>query len=597
MDCLYVRERIPAFEIPSYEGQRYEAMVPATLDLQERAALAINGLTARTDPEYDYEIYYATRLGFNPPHLLHWKWDVETQMWYHAALPLLRLMSGSDQNSHIEERWTRVLLHMQGLDGLLWTKVEGRPWLEFDMPETIGVSEGDRAMINETAWGLTVLSLYYNLTGDPMWKETGERVVQGLMANVVDKGDYAYFPTAVIPWSDPQMPNPHLVSHGGWVVHGLVHFFLETGYEPGLELAGKLVRCIKDHANFFGPDGSFLPCRRRPNDEAHFYAHCHSLLETTDYALAAGGDKELLEFARSGFEFARAHGEGRMGYFPELLFREHAEQCETCGLADVIGLGMRLSVEGLGDYWDDVDRWVRNQYAEMQMLRGDWIERWAWLGPRGGSTWVPPDPRRVRVEGMGEACVGTFGMNYPNDWGTPRRMGTTGICCAGTGSRALYYVWEHILTHEDGKLRVNLLLNRASPWADVDSYLPYEGQVDVKVKESLDLSVRIPEWVKPQETACRVNGEGRPLSWDGRYALVGEVLGGDSVGLTFPIEEHSHWVTIEKRAYNLVCKGNEVVSIEPPGTIHPLYQREHYRDNAAHWKKVTRFVSDQSPYW
>ena len=597
MDCQYVREEIPDSEIPSYHGQRYEALVPATLDLQERAVLAINSLTARTDPRFDYEPYYITRLGFNPPHLLHWKWDVETQMWYHAALPLLRLMSGSDQNSHIEERWTKVLLHMQAPDGLLWEMIEGRPWLQFDMPETHGVSTADRVMINETAWGLTVLSLYYHLTGDPVWRETGERIVQGLIANVLDKGDYAYYPQTVIPWSDPKMPNPHMVSHGGWVAHGLVYFFRETGYEPALELAGKLVRCIKDQANFFGPDGRFLACQRRPNDEAHFYAHVHSLLETMDYALAAGGDEELIEFARLGFEFARAHGEARMGWYPELLFLDRRQVCETCGLADLIGLGMRLSLNGIGDYWDDVDRWVRNQYAEQQLVRGDWIERRAWKGPRQGVTWVPPDPLRVQAKGVGEACVGIFASaTLPNDWVTRGNFGVAG-CCAGTGSRALYYIWEHILTHEEGKLRVNLLLNRASPWADVDSYLPYEGQVDIRAKQDVDLSVRIPEWVKPQQTECSVNGEARPLSWDGRYAQVGDVKGGDAVSLTFPIGEHSHWVTIEKRAYNLVCKGNEVVSIDPRGTIHPLYERDHYRDNVTHWKKVTRFVPDRSPYW
>ena len=40
----YIREEIPEFEVCAYEGERYEVLVPDTLDLQERAALAINGL-------------------------------------------------------------------------------------------------------------------------------------------------------------------------------------------------------------------------------------------------------------------------------------------------------------------------------------------------------------------------------------------------------------------------------------------------------------------------------------------------------------------------------------------------------------------------
>ena len=33
----YVRPEIPDFEMPDYQGERYEAMVPDTLDLAERA--------------------------------------------------------------------------------------------------------------------------------------------------------------------------------------------------------------------------------------------------------------------------------------------------------------------------------------------------------------------------------------------------------------------------------------------------------------------------------------------------------------------------------------------------------------------------------
>jgi hypothetical protein len=46
--------------------------------------------------------------------------------------------------------------------------------------------------------------------------------------------------------------------------------------------------------------------------------------------------------------------------------------------------------------------------------------------------------------------------------------------------------------------------------------------------------------------------------------------------LTFPIFERTAEVWIEKYAYSLVRKGNEVVSIDPPGVTYPLYQRQHY---------------------
>ena len=57
----YIREEVPEFAVPAYEGERYEALVPDTLDLQERAALAVNGLTGPTDPLADYEMYWTVR--------------------------------------------------------------------------------------------------------------------------------------------------------------------------------------------------------------------------------------------------------------------------------------------------------------------------------------------------------------------------------------------------------------------------------------------------------------------------------------------------------------------------------------------------------
>jgi hypothetical protein len=115
----------------------------------------------------------------------------------------------------------------------------------------------------------------------------------------------------------------------------------------------------------------------------------------------------------------------------------------------------------------------------------------------------------------------------------------------------------------------------------------------VKVKKPVDLSLRIPEWVKPEQAKCQVNRQDRTLAWDGRYAKVGNVKPGDLVTMSFPIFERTDQVWIEKKEYTLVRKGNEVVSIDPPGVIHPLYQREHYRQNEPRMRKVTRFVSSE----
>jgi hypothetical protein len=102
----YIRDEIPDFSLPSYGGERYEAMVPDTLDIQERATLGINALTELTDPEADYEIYFDGLLGSNPPVLVHDEAD-NCQPKFEEALVLCRLISGSRKNMHVEEKWLR----------------------------------------------------------------------------------------------------------------------------------------------------------------------------------------------------------------------------------------------------------------------------------------------------------------------------------------------------------------------------------------------------------------------------------------------------------------------------------------------------------
>ena len=38
----YIRQDIPSFQVPSYRGKRYEALVPDILDIQQRCRMAVN---------------------------------------------------------------------------------------------------------------------------------------------------------------------------------------------------------------------------------------------------------------------------------------------------------------------------------------------------------------------------------------------------------------------------------------------------------------------------------------------------------------------------------------------------------------------------
>ena len=238
-----------------------------------------------------------------------------------------------------------------------------------------------------------------------------------------------------------------------------------------------------------------------------------------------------------------------MGWFPEIA-RKDREWSEPCCPADMVALAIKLSRAGAGDYWDDADRWTRNHLIETQTTDGGY-------GPG---------------------------------------------CCTGNAARALYYAWKNILEYEEGELRVNLLLNRASKWADVDSHVPYQGRVDIKPKQKLpSLAVRMPEWVESEskQVTCAVNNQPREFTWQGRYIHLGPVNKGAIVTVQFPIGVRSvnqHIVEVDRK---LTIKGNEVISIEPrEGLLHFTgYDRDHYLEDATRWVEIERFAPDHEIDW
>ncbi len=616
-------DAIPSFTVPARRGQTYPDMIPDTLDIQERCALAVNGLTGATDPDRDYMLYFSVNFSSNPPSMTHDHADI-CQTKFMEALPLMRIASGSEQNMPVDEVWMRSALRMIGPDGLVyWPSL---PWAKKPCWGDISPDDADQYAVPVfVGRALSAITAYMQRDPAGPWRAAGERVASALYDLAIHQDDFAYFPQGGFTPGGPrprraEMPIGIWTSLAGWTTQGLAHFYRASGFAPAGELAGKLARYIAYQGRYYGPNGEFLPnyaaydrqteptpagvipFEAGPTPEriyVHFQHHTVPLLGLLDYALAAG-DAGMGNFVRQSFEWARRQGDTTVGYFPENLYNTQYEGSETCEVAGMIGLALKLSAAGLGDYWDDADRWIRNQFAENQLRRADWVYRVS----SGGLVWprrrVPRsqyDPLKTTVDHVPERNIGAFaGWPSANDFFNGQGDGIM-HCCTGNGTRALYYVWEHILSRRDEELRVNLLLNRPSPWADVYSYLPFEGQVDVRMKQAGRLALRIPDWVEPAQATATVDDQARPIQWDGRYAGLGQVAAGQIARLTFPIAERVQAVDIEKQHYILTIKGHDVVSIDPPGRFCPFYQRDVYREHVVRWRRATRFVSDEQIYW
>jgi hypothetical protein len=639
----YIRASIPPFEIPRYSGETYRDRVPDTFDIAERCRLGVHALTAIADPQADYEIWGAADFFRNPATMVHDFNDwTQNQEGFMEALPLLRLASGESMNSEVDPAWMRSTLQSIGSDGLFYIPLNGRPWgrLHNDGVTPVWQPDGKTTDFKDPAVTqfanvstcqrmIGTMTVYYLRDKNPVWTKTIEAMVRRLNEIAIHKGDYCYYaPGSFVPNAkcDPNvaMPTGSLwgVSWNTRLIQGLAQYARVTQDEQAIQLARKLTNYALYHSDVFDSDGRWLLdpefrkaqgfpdyavpdyVREQFSHEGmrlggHGHGHLIALLALTDFAETTN-DQALWQFCKKSFDWTRLPGDEygvslRVGWIPEFYLPGYPS-ADADPLADVLGVALKLSDAGHGDYWDEIDRFVRNQFAEQQLTETASLRALSDRSPQKPLKQYESSDRVI------ERSIGGYGSSVSgNDWALG--LASTGIaqCCTGSCTRTLYYVWNRMVDFRDDQLRVHLLMNRASQWADIYSYIPYTGRVDVKMKRGCrNVQLRAPEWIRSSspELVCNVNGGPRALTWDDRYVNVGPVKTSDKIVITFPIHEQTVQENIGSVKYTLVLKGNTVISIDPKGKNVPLYQgRERYRSEQAPLKEVTRFVSRENILW
>ena len=596
----YINPSIPPFDLPAISGKSYRVIEPDTLDLAERASLAVHGSTVSTDPEYNAEQYSYVWFGTKPPIMIHDTNDWCEYKWYAPSM-LLRLACGSEDWMDVE--WHRManLLQMQAPDGLLYIPTVGRPWAKdfgFGAP-MLETEVGDHLIcLSLLARQIESAAVYHVMTGDRQWRELARGIVRRLGQLVTDRGDYAYFDKAVYAPGDVRVegptPPPNINCVAAWLGQGLVTAYRMIGDGAALELGYKLANLFaQGHSGFVGPNGEFRLTHGHKSFEdttgdIHFHMNTQVRMLLLDAGIAAG-DARMVELAQRGYAFGRDHSrsDALMGYFPMHLGVEEGANTEICEVADMIYLALRQSTAGIADCWDDVDSWVRNMLSEAQLLETDWVHEYS---EEHGT----PMDHPYGFECIPEKWKGSWGgWILPNEWqGDPRH--SIQPCCPGNAAMQLYRVWRDMMDYDKdvNRLNVHLLMNRVSPWADVSSHIPYEGLVEVRLKRDCQVALRIPEWAEPQACEVLVNNVAGDVLREGRYLAVRAKLG-DTVTLRCPLIERTERLRIIDEDYTAVVRGNEIVDIDPPGQHYPIFRKPHYRTGETRWRTVDRFVADR----
>jgi len=331
------------------------------------------------------------------------------------------------------------------------------------------------------------------------------------------------------------------------------------------------------------------------------------------YAVAVN-DAQLKDFVRSSYEYVRNFGIAPIGNFGE-----------GCATGDMTYLALKLSDSGIGDYWDDADRYVRNHLAELQITDGAKLRQANDLMPPGRGKYDTAkdslDPLSETADRVVERNVGIFLSDATHPTLVPDHSMMVTVCCTGNCTPAMYCAWEAILRCTNNEVQINLFLNRASPWLDVDSYLPYEGKLVVHNKTARSLAVRIPGWVEMAAVRSSINLRPAAPFRAGRYLVFDRLPARADIVLTFPVTEttevHSFaWKQSEfwqectdpggswkpaKAPTRYVChfRGNTLMDISPrdEGLGYPLYQREFMHRTRAPMRSVERYLAPVLPTW
>jgi hypothetical protein len=320
------------------------------------------------------------------------------------------------------------------------------------------------------------------------------------------------------------------------------------------------------------------------------------------YAADATRDAHTMEFVRSAYEYQRNFGIARVGLFGE-----------GCTTGDMTQLAIKLSEAGVGDYWEDVDCYIRNHLIEIQLMDRDLLREVT--RPMAGTFANNYAANDRDYTNALDRLIGTCTDDATHLTKTPQLSAVSTICAPGNVTAGIYSAWEATVRCRDGHAQVNLLLNRASPWLDVDSFLPYEGKVVIRNKTARSLSVRIPLWANRGAVAIKVNDQPRKSPWLNRYLLVGSVKEGDVITITFPMvtttEKYSlkwrqtefwqecslprpSWSNDKPTVYTMTFKGNTLVDVSPreAGKGIPLYRRQALcTGDQTPMKTLTRFVA------
>jgi hypothetical protein len=571
------------------------------LSLADMARSALIYLRGNPDPARNYECKFSlgplgipahvpllapNRYGFDPIAL----GDTDCRMdWQYAHM---REMAGDPDPEAVELGVRRRILGYRHADGLVW--MNPAAWVgPLTSPSAIEALKHEWAFTWASGKLLVSLAEEFQRTGLAQLK--GDcRVLFLALAKLAsrDAQGRAFFPHGAAPWrnggwlslndSDPGQGWGAEQSHGyPTVIEPLVRYWECTGDVEALALAQAFA---DGHLAGVQPDMGDLRIDAETGAfSKHVHLHLHEVWGVAHLG-AVTGDARYLDWAERVYRFVLARGTD-YGWYPEYI-PQHEYRAEVCVIGDMTSIAACLARGGRPEYWDHVERTVRNELRRAQFfLTPAFVALFRSLHKDTPAADVEAALTELRkLEG------GFVAQPALNDWvGFPSSsLGAPGLypngiqmmgCCPPEGMRGLWEAWQGTVQEQDEAVFVNMAFTREHPAATVTAYEPSAGRLDVEARKACTCFIRPPAWAGQSGVTLRHNEHDAPVEWGGpadAYVVCRGVRPGAHLSLRWPVPRFTQSFmpqSVPGRNETLTVEwlGNTVRSVSPKGAYLPMF--------------------------
>lgn len=587
----------PASPVPGFRGEIQDVHVlpegddtlPAGPDLVRMAERALGYLARNPVAEHRWQCRFSFFLLHCPPFLPqvrseHGLLDPiaigDTESRNDLAFNQMREMCGSEVGREAQAAVHRRLVsYLRGDGGTIGDD------LCWATPYCMSRDhDGPWAMIWTTAKLLQSETHLFRLTGDERHRALARRLFEGLRRVASWDTGRAFYPGGVRCLRDGHFASGY-EGHYPPVIGPLLDYGRASGDPEALAFARAMA------AGFLAD----LQPEHRHHPDGHVDGHNHVQMHAIRGMAQLGtltGDWRYADWARAAYDHFAASAFDT-GWLPEIAqWPDHRHHSETCLTADMLEVEVWLACAGWPEYWDRVDRTVRNYLVPAQFS----------LTPEIEAFWRAVNRHRsTREVAAGLALLhalegGFLSALTPNDRVFEVRPGGTHHgevtfrgrrlvldmmgCCPPEGMRGIYLAWANTVQATPDGVLVNLPLDHDGATATVRSGLPRQGRLRATARGATDFWLRPPGWAPRAQVEAWRNGRRIEARWGGpalHYIGFGAVRPGEVVEITWPLVRFRQQVVERSvegevvRRFDYHWVGSTVTAVEPAGAWLPLY--------------------------